>query len=76
MLSKALGDAERDGAVVKNVCKLQKAPRVTESDMVIVQDTVGMVDELRGRAPISAGHGGTVHRHALRPGAGVALCAE
>ena len=40
--------AECDGAVVKNVCKLQKAPRFTESDMVIVQDTVGMVDELRG----------------------------
>ena len=37
-LSKALGDAERDGAVVKGVCKLQKAPRVTESEMVIVQD--------------------------------------
>ena len=51
--------AECDGAVVNYVCKLQKAPRVTESDMVIVQDTVGMVDELRGRAPISAGHGGT-----------------
>jgi integrase len=48
MLSKALGDAERDGAVVKNVCKLQKAPRVTESEMVIVQDVAGLVDKLRG----------------------------
>jgi len=48
MLSKALGDAERDGAVVKNVCKLQKAPRITESEMVIVQDVAGLVDKLRG----------------------------
>jgi len=48
MLSKALGDAERDGAVVKNVCKLQKAPRVTEREMVIVQDVAGLVDKLRG----------------------------
>jgi integrase len=48
MLSKALGDAERDGAVVKNVCKLQKAPRVTESEMVIVQDVAGLGDKLRG----------------------------
>jgi integrase len=48
MLSKALGDAERDGAVVKNVCKLQKAPRITEREMVIVQDVAGLVDKLRG----------------------------
>jgi Phage integrase, N-terminal SAM-like domain len=48
VLGKALGDAERDGAVLKNVCKLQKAPKVAESEMVIVQDVPGLVDKLRG----------------------------
>jgi len=48
VLGKALGDAERDGAVVKNVCKLQKVPKVTEVEMVIVRDVPAFVDKLRG----------------------------
>jgi integrase len=48
VLSKALSDAERDGLVVKNVCKLRKAPKVAESEMVIVQDVSSLVDKLRG----------------------------
>jgi integrase len=48
VLGKALGDAERDGAVIKNVCRLQRAPKVAESEMVIVLDVPGLVDKLRG----------------------------
>lgn len=48
VLGKALGDAERDGAVIKNVCKLQRAPKVAEREMVIVKDVPGLVDKLRG----------------------------
>ena len=34
--------------VVRNVCKLQKAPKVAESEMAIVQDVPGLVAKLRG----------------------------
>ena len=47
LLGTALRDAERDGLVVKNVCKLQKAPKVAETEMVIVQDVPGFVSRLR-----------------------------
>ena len=42
------GWLESDGMVVRNVCKLQKAPKVAESEMVIVQDVPGLVAKLRG----------------------------
>src|SRR5258707_3458591 len=68
VLSKALSDAESDGLVVKNVCKLRKAPKVAESEMVIVQDVPGIVAKLRGsrlRVPaISAVHGCKARRGA------------
>ena len=48
VLSKALSDAESDGLVVKNVCKLRKAPKVADKEMVIVQDVPGLVDKLQG----------------------------
>ena len=48
VLSKALSDAESDGLVVRNVCKLRKAPKVAESEMAIVQDVPGLVAKLRG----------------------------
>lgn len=48
VLSKALSDAESDGMVVRNVCKLRKAPKVAESEMVIVQDVPSFVAKLRG----------------------------
>jgi len=48
VLGKALSDAESDGLVVKNVCKLRKAPKVAESEMVIVRDVHGLVDKLQG----------------------------
>src|SRR5262245_45269089 len=36
--------------VVKNVCKLQKAPKVADSEMAIVQDVPDFVSRLRGAA--------------------------
>jgi integrase len=50
LLGTALGDAERDGLVIKNVCKLQKAPKVAQSEMVIVQDVPDFVSRLREAA--------------------------
>jgi integrase len=48
VLSKALSDAESDGAIVRNVCKLQKAPKVAEREMAVVQDVGALVAKLRG----------------------------
>ncbi|HZO56004.1 MAG TPA: hypothetical protein VFB63_25060 [Bryobacteraceae bacterium] len=48
VLSKALGDAESDGAVVKNVGRLQRAPKVAESEMVIVRDVPAVVTKIEG----------------------------
>lgn len=43
VLHKTLVGAETDGLVVKNVCRLQRAPKVAERDMVIVQDAPGFI---------------------------------
>ena len=48
VLSKALSNAEIDGHVVKNVAKLQRAPRVTDTEMAIVHDVPGVVAKIRG----------------------------
>jgi integrase len=48
VLGKALRDAERDDLVSRNVCKLQAAPRVGESEMAIVRDVPGFVAKLHG----------------------------
>jgi integrase len=50
VLSKALRDAETDGLVGRNVCKLQRTPKVPDTEMVIVQDVPGLVAKLRGEA--------------------------
>jgi integrase len=49
LLAKSLGDAERASMVVKNVCKLQRPPKVPETEMDIVQDVSGLLDKLRGQ---------------------------
>ena len=57
VLGKALKDAERDGLVTRNVCKLVKAPKVADSEMAIVQDVPDFVSRLRqaaGRLYVSA----------------------
>jgi integrase len=46
VLAKALGDAERAGMVVKNVCRVQKAPKVADDEMVIVRDVPALVHKL------------------------------
>jgi integrase len=48
VLSKALSDAELDGLVMKNVAKLQRSPKVAESEMTIVQDVPALLAVLKG----------------------------
>ena len=60
--------------VVKNVCKLQKAPKVAEREMVIVQDVPAFVAKIRRRSPVRSGRRGVVHRHAV--GRGPGACRE
>ena len=48
VLHQAIGDAEKDGLVVKNVCRLHKAPKVTDAgEMLIVKDVPGFIAKLR-----------------------------
>jgi integrase len=48
VLSKALADAAKNDLVARNVAKAEPAPKVTDDEMVIVQDVPGLVDKLRG----------------------------
>jgi integrase len=47
VLHKALVDAENDGVVVKNVCRLQGAPKVPDGEMTIVQDVPDFLAKTR-----------------------------
>src|SRR5262249_15407251 len=48
VLGKALKDAARNGLVSRNVVSEQSAPKVSDDEMVIVQDVPDLVDKLRG----------------------------
>jgi integrase len=48
LLGKALSDAERDGLIMRNVCKLQKAPKVVRKEVEIVRDIPGLLAKLEG----------------------------
>jgi integrase len=48
VLHQAIGDAESDGLVPKNVCRLHKATKAAEREMVIVQDVPGFIAKIRG----------------------------
>jgi hypothetical protein len=48
VLGKALTDAERDGFIAKNVCRIQKAPKVKAQETTIVKDIPGLIGKLRG----------------------------
>jgi integrase len=48
VLGKALRDAEIDGLVQKNVCKLRGAPQVLEAELVIVRDLPAFLAKLQG----------------------------
>jgi integrase len=50
LVARALGDAERDGLVVKNVCRIQRPPRIVETEMVIVRDVPAFITLLREHA--------------------------
>src|SRR6516164_3788002 len=49
ILGKAMSDAERDGLVIQNMCKVQRAPRVRDRRQVtIVHDVPGLIEKLQG----------------------------
>ena len=48
VLHQALNDAESDGIVAKNVCRLHRPPKVAERAMVIVQDVLGFIAKIGG----------------------------
>jgi integrase len=48
VLGKALHDAEKDNLVVRNPCKLQRAPKVAETEMTIVHDVPAFISALQG----------------------------
>jgi integrase len=47
VLGKALRDAEKDSLIIKNVCKLHKAPKVSDDEVVIVPDVPALVTALK-----------------------------
>jgi integrase len=47
VLAKALGDAERDGLLVRNPARLQRAPRVQPDEVMIVRDVPALVEALK-----------------------------
>jgi integrase len=46
VLGKALADAEKDGLLTKNVCKVQRPPKVVAQETVIVRDVAGLIEKL------------------------------
>src|SRR5262245_16259647 len=48
LLGKALRDAAVDGLVSRNVCRIQRAPKVTEAEMVVVRDIPGFLAAVQG----------------------------
>jgi integrase len=48
VLCKALTDAERDGLIIKNVCRVQRAPRVQSQETTIVRDIPGLIEKIQG----------------------------
>jgi integrase len=50
VLHRALRDAEVDALVVRNVCRLKRAPKTPDADVAIVTDIPGFVAKIRGTA--------------------------
>jgi integrase len=48
LLGKALRDAERDGMIAKNICRVQRVPRVQARETIIVRDIPDLLEKLRG----------------------------
>jgi integrase len=47
-LGKVLSDAEKDSLVTRNVCKIQRAPKVQAQETAIVKDVPGLIEKLCG----------------------------
>jgi hypothetical protein len=48
VLCKALADAEKDGRIIKNVCRVERAPKVKAQEMAIVRDIPGLIEKIQG----------------------------
>jgi integrase len=46
VLGKTLRDAEKDALVTRNICRVQRAPKVPEAEMVIVRDVAALMNKL------------------------------
>jgi len=44
---RAIGDAERDSIVLRNVCSC-RTPKIADIEMAIVRDVPSFIDKLRG----------------------------
>jgi len=48
VLGKALSDAAKNDLVVRNVCKMESAPKVEEGEVIIVHDVPALLAKLKG----------------------------
>jgi integrase len=48
VLCKALADAEKDGRIIKNVCRVERAPKVKAQETAIVRDIPGLIAKIQG----------------------------
>jgi len=48
VLGRALADAEKDNLVAKNMCKVERAPKIAAKEMTIVHDVAAFVAKLHG----------------------------
>jgi integrase len=48
VLCKALSDAEGHGLVIKNVCRVERAPKVRTQETAIVRDIPALIEKIRG----------------------------
>jgi integrase len=48
VLCKALSDAEGHGLVIKNVCRVERAPKVRAQETAIVRDIPALIEKIRG----------------------------
>jgi integrase len=46
-LSKALSDAEHDSIIIRNVCKQRKAPKVPDTEKIIVKDIPTFISKIK-----------------------------
>jgi integrase len=47
VLAKAFSDAERDGLIIRNVCKLQRTPKIEAEEVMIARDVPALIEALK-----------------------------